>query len=485
MSSIARQAARGTLFLGVAHASLTAAGYVVAVLLARGLGPVDYGVYGIVYSILMTIEVIARIGIPQAVSRLIAEAGDRAPRMAATGVTLTFGVYLVVFAIFWIAAPALADIFNVPNGAWLFRIAAIDIPFYGGYIIAAHILNGRRTFGPESVAVLLYSLVKVVGITIVFLHGATVVQALLVNALSSVVAFAWAAWAGGRDSFVPTLAHSRTVIRLAVPVAIAGLGVQLLMSIDLWALNAVGWAVPRATKGLYVAATNLGRMPTVMSFVMQAVLIPTIARAIGMGDRAQARRTVLGAMRFLAITLVPVATIVAVEAEPLLELMFTDSFAAGAPLLRLLVFAHGLGNTIFATLCGILLAAGEEKVSARVALAAAGAALIVDPLLVLALGAIGAALGALLTTAGAVLATAVLTARQTGPLIEMGVLARTVAATAVVAVIAWYVPAHGLMLLIELFVLGLVYLALLPPFRLVTRADLAVLLPGKATDGTA
>ena len=149
MSSISRQAARGTLFLGVAHASLTAAGYVVAVLLARGLGPVDYGVYGIVYSILMTIEVIARIGIPQAVSRLIAEAGDRAPRMAATGVTLTFGVYLVVFAIFWIAAPALADIFNVPNGAWLFRIAAIDIPFYGGYIIAAHILNGRRTFGPE------------------------------------------------------------------------------------------------------------------------------------------------------------------------------------------------------------------------------------------------------------------------------------------------------------------------------------------------
>ncbi len=481
MSSIAKQAARGTLFLSAGHASLTLAGYVVAVLLARSLGPVDYGVYGIVYSVLMTIELIARIGIPQAVSRMIAEAGDRAPRVAATGVTLTALVYLGVFAAFWLAAPLLADAFNVPGGTWLFRIAAIDIPFYGGYMITAHILNGRRTFGPESVAVLLYSLVKVVGVVVIFLHGATIAAALIVNALSSVMAFAWAGWASGRDSFVPSLAHSRGMLRLAVPVAVATLGVQLLMSIDLWSLNAFGWAVPRATKGLYVAATNLGRMPNVLAFVMQAVLIPSIARAIGMGDRELVARTVLGAMRFLAITLIPVAVIVAVEAGPLLQLMFTSSFAEGAPLLAILVFAHGLCNTVFATLCGILLATGEERISARVALIAAGAALVINPLLVLALGAIGAALGALLTTSGAVLATAFLTSRQTGRLIEPGMLVRTVAATAIVAVIAWYVPTHGLMLLVELVVLGLVYLALLPVFRLVTRADLAMILPGRTS----
>jgi O-antigen/teichoic acid export membrane protein len=41
-------AARGAALLMAAHASLMVAGYVIAVVLARGMGPVLYGVYGLI-----------------------------------------------------------------------------------------------------------------------------------------------------------------------------------------------------------------------------------------------------------------------------------------------------------------------------------------------------------------------------------------------------------------------------------------------------
>ena len=72
MTGAARGTAHSGILLGVAQFWLAAAGYVVAVVLGRVLGPEAYGIYGIIYSLLLGIELIGRLGIPQALSRLIA-----------------------------------------------------------------------------------------------------------------------------------------------------------------------------------------------------------------------------------------------------------------------------------------------------------------------------------------------------------------------------------------------------------------------------
>ena len=66
---------------------LTASSYIVAAVMARGLGPVDYGIYGIIYSFLLSIELIGRLGISQAVARMIAERVVSI-RLEGSGVTL-------------------------------------------------------------------------------------------------------------------------------------------------------------------------------------------------------------------------------------------------------------------------------------------------------------------------------------------------------------------------------------------------------------
>ena len=195
-----------------------------------------------------------------------------------------------------------------------------------------------------------------------------------------------------------TLRHWDPILRLAMPVGVSLGGMQLLLSIDLWLLNAVGIGVPEADKGMYVAALNLARVPNLLSFVTFAVLMPSIAHALATDDRASAQRSARAAIRFLIALLVPGCALVAVHARELMALLFSAAYADGARLLMLLIFAQGLSYTMLNTLCGILIACNQQRAAAAITLGVLPAAVLANVVLIGLWGAVGAAVGALLDT---------------------------------------------------------------------------------------
>ena len=259
----------------------------------------------------------------------------------------------------------------------------------------------------------------------------------------------------------------------------APIGTQLLSAIDLWSLNAIGTEVADDVKGFYVAATMLARIPNLSAIVMTAVLIPSVGRATGMGDLALVQATIRGAIRFLAITLIPGCALLAIEAKPVMALLFSPEYGQGASLLQILVFAHGLFNTTFLTLIAILVAVNEPRRGAVIALAALPVALLGNWLLIPLLGAPGAALAALLAMMAAAAAATIVVWRRVGPILEPLVLAKTLLATAAVGLAAALIPSEGLMTLVELAGLGLAFLGLASLLGLITKADLAPFLPAK------
>src|SRR5690606_12315012 len=124
-----------------------------------------FGAYGVVYSFLVAAELSARLGIPQAAGKLAAEQRGPATSIEATGLALSALVYLALFGLMWLCAPALASLFHIQDGTRLFRIASLDIPFYGLYATLYHILNGRRQFRQETISLTLYGVLKLAGIT--------------------------------------------------------------------------------------------------------------------------------------------------------------------------------------------------------------------------------------------------------------------------------------------------------------------------------
>ena len=476
----ARRAAHGTAWLTAAHMMLMVAGYVVAVELARVLGPSLYGVYGIVYSVLLGAELIGRLGIPQAMSRMVAERGDGDTRLEGTGVALTGFIYLPLFVAFWVGAPWLAALFNVDGGAGYFRVAALDIPFFGLYFTTTHIMNGRRDFVGEAVAVFVYALAKIVGITILVLTLVTIERALIVNAAASICAVAYSVVRIGPASFRPTLRHARAILHLAVYVGLFSIGAQLLVSMDLWALNALGGDIDGQIKGYYVGATNLGRIANVMAFVMTAILIPTIARAVSRGELELVRRATRGATRFLVISLVPMGAIAIGNAGEIMALIYTDEYRDGARYLAMLIVSHGVLFTMYVSFCSVLIGLSFEREAAWISIGMVPVAFLLNYLLIGVLGAGGAPIAAVASLSLVATLVAWRVRRHVGTLVSAGAVRRTLLLAGLLGAAAVWIDTDGPMLLVELIGLSVAYVPIAWAGKLIKRDDLELLKPAKA-----
>ena len=467
----------------VAQLWLTLCGYAMAVLLARGLAPARYGIYGVVYSVLLSVELIGRLGLPQAITKLAAEASDRDRRVETTAVTIAGVASLALFLAFWTVAPWLASLLRIEDGAWLFRIAALDIPFYGLFFIAIALLNGRQQHLAAGVATGCYATVKLAGIAVLAALGPTVEGALVANVVGSAAGLAAATVAIGGRAFVPSLADWRLVLQLALPVSLRGAGVQLLANVGLWVLSALGSAADQAAKGLYVAALSIARIPTVTVYGTTGVLIASVSSALAAGDRATVSQLLQGSSRFLLIVLAPACALLCVNAREVMTLLFSAEYAGGAGVMVVLVVAQGFFFSIFMGLTGVLIAASKAGHAARVSLGATAAATLLCLVLVPDFGALGAALATLIATAGAAVAAGVQVWRAAGPWLNVPVCARVLLATGLVAVPSWLIQAEGIWLLSELVAAGLIYVLLLPVLRLVRPADFVPLLPARLRSG--
>jgi O-antigen/teichoic acid export membrane protein len=273
------------------------------------------------------------------------------------------------------------------------------------------------------------------------------------------------------------------VLQLALPVSLRGAGVQLLANVGLWALSALGSAADQATKGLYVAALSIARIPTLTVYGTTGVLIASVSRALAAGDLATVSQLLQGSSRFLLILLAPACALLCVNARKVITLLFSAEYADAAGIMVVLVVAQGFFFSILMGLTGVLIAASKAAHAARVALGATAAATLLCLVLVPDFGALGAGFATLIATAGAVVAAGVQVWRAAGPWLNVPVCARVLLATALVAVPSWLIQAEGVWLLGELVAAGLTYLVLLPVLRLVRPAEFVLLLPSRLRSG--
>ncbi|MEX2150316.1 MAG: polysaccharide biosynthesis C-terminal domain-containing protein [Steroidobacteraceae bacterium] len=477
VNPIGRTAAAGIVWQMIGFACVTVCGYIVAVLLARNFGPAVFGVYGVVYSVLMATELMLRSGVPQALTKLIGGSpGEGSVGLQNTGITLTLIVNLAGFAIFWMAAPLVAEVLNVPFGTRLFRIAILDIPFYALFVTLSHILNGRRQFVYTGLALCVYGIVKVVGVIFMLMTDTlSIAGALYVNLASSVVGMLLLLIPANMRAYRPSLKARASVVALAIPITIGEVGLQVLFGIDLWLLNALGTSIAADIKGDYVAAISLARLPNVVAYVLTAVLVPSIALALSAGERETGGRLVIGTMRFLAVLVLPVCMLIAANAAEAMQLLFSDDYLPGARYLMLLVFAQGLGYTLVSALLAILIGAGASRLAAQRIYIALTVAVALNLILVPQFGAMGSALAALLSFVTAGLLLARLVRQKLGVLLEWRATLLAFLVSSVVGLAGWLIPATGFMLLAEVAVLGLAYLCIVWAIGLVSLADLAQL----------
>jgi O-antigen/teichoic acid export membrane protein len=466
-----RRAARGTVQLVMSQACLFVSGYVITILLARGLGPADYGIYGVILSILSWVEQSSRFGIASATAKLIAEDQRQAPAVAQTAWVLGACLLVVVFAVFWSAAPLLARLFQLPEGVSLLRLAALDIPVYGMYFIYRGVSQGRREFATLSLAGASYGLSKVAGVFGLYALTLSIQGALVVNMLASMVALVFIA---SRTPIKPSQWHPTRIPRLlpvALPFALGGLIANVLYHLDVLSLRILlSEDMPHAI-GVYVAASYVAKAPQLGVLAVTQVLFSSLARAIGTQDMPLARRYVQGALRFLWVVSLPVSILIAFEAEDIMTLLYSSQYSSGGPVLRVTVFGWSL-FAFLVTFLTILQARGEIYLSSGLGLSLTMAMAFLSVVLVPIYGVLGAAWAMLMTMGMGTLVSGVFVYRRFGWLMRPSTLLKGVMATASMAIVGSQVPGSAFLLPLRYVSLLALYVVVMVILGELRREDL-------------
>ena len=459
-----------TIRLLVARGFFMVSGYFVSVILARGLGPLEYGVYGVIVSVLLWIEMVGSAGVPAATAQLLPQHQSQMPEVEQAARLLLLSSSLLIFAIAWWVAPTLAELFDMPTGTALFRLAILDIPLSSIYCAYQGILSGHRRFGSQGVAFIIYGLTKLAGILALLALGITVSAALVVNALATGSVLAYLVVRFPPRGPLPSYALLRSMCHLAMPMGLYLICLQLLLSLDLWSLKAFSTGSGEAI-GIYVAALNVAKVLGVVPPVLTGILFASLAWVLARADEGAAQQLLQASSRFALIILSPVCTFLALHSQAVLMSLYAGVYATGGAYLGLQLIAFGL-LAFLDMFFNAITVAGKPYYSAGILLALIPIALLLNMLLIPKFGALGAATALTITTSLATVLAAVLAYQRFGRLFRLKTIIHVATATAVMIFISPLLPVIGPWLLLKFFVLLTIYVLVLSLFREVSLKKL-------------
>jgi len=446
------------------------AGFVVSIILARGLGPAEFGVYGVIMSLLLWIEMVLAAGIPNATTKVLHDYPDERQHTEISAQLLLVAWALLLFLACWILAPSLANWLNISNGSYLFRIAVLDVPLMAVYLAYQGILNGRRMFGLLSAGLIIHTTTKLLGILVLLALGLSVSGALIAHIVATSVVLAIMFVRYPIRVARPSPGIVRKMLGLALPMGGYLIASQILLGIGLWMLKASEIGTSE-TAGYYVAALNVTRIYLVIPSVMSVILFTSLAWALSRSDQRKVRDFLQGATRFGLVLLVPGCALVVIDAQAIMVLLFSEMYRDGSEILKYQAVAF-CAVALFDILVHALMAAGALWKSAAIVAALIPILAVLSWYLIGTMGGAGAALALAIAMVGAMLIAAVLTVRQYGTLVNPGTVLRVTLATAAVSAVSIYIPADGIWLLAKLAALLLAYLVLLVLMREIGPDDL-------------
>lgn len=329
--SIGREAGRGLRWSLAGTIIGRAGGFAMGLLLARLLQPADFGVYAVAVAAMAFVIHVNDVGLIAATVQWRGRLEDMAP----TATTMALSSSVLIYGIFWFAAPAIAGIAHLPQATGLIRLVTVVILVDGVTAVRSAVL--MRTFRQDKlVRANIVGVVVNAGVAISlavagagpYSFAAGVVAGAIVTGVLVFIG-AGVPWRVGID---PSIA--RRLLAFGIPLA-ASLGIEAVL------LNAdyliVGHRVGAELLGYYLLAFNISTWA--LSIISSAVRYVSVAgfSRLSEVDSATLSAGVQRSVPLLVTVLVPIIVLTATLASPLVTTLYGDEWAPAAAVLRFLM----------------------------------------------------------------------------------------------------------------------------------------------------
>jgi len=354
-----------------------ASSLVVRALLARLLSEEAFGVFSKAFTLVMFGTLLSQLGLHQAVVRMVAEsigAGRQARARAVVGFVYRHAL---------VGVAGVIALLLLGPGAWLARglwhsellaasMGALSawLGFKSFEVITSETFRGFKDLRFAAIFGGAISGLLNAGVLLVLWHARGTAELGLVlrivaasSALSvacGLVALRIKVGRLGRGAAV----RASEVYSIARPLWLNGMTVQLQNQSDIWVLGAV---IADDQLAIYAAAAYVVAMVSQSLILVNLVVPPFIADLYARGERRRLERILRSTATLAGLPALAVLAAFIFFGEPILAAIYTDFYAAGAPVLALLSVGK-LVNVLTGS-CGVTMAmTGHQNVLLRITL---------------------------------------------------------------------------------------------------------------------
>ena len=230
---------KGTVYIMLAQMIFLGTGYAIHFGLGRVLGPEEYGIFGLILSLLTVAEIFLIRGMRDAVSKYVSEYQENALIIKIRGIKIELILSGIFFILYFLSAEYIAILLNDISLTNYIRLSAMIIPILSVNSVYFGYLSGRREFGKQAISLCIHSFGKVGCVYLFVLLGFGVFGAIsgyIIAAFITLIVVSYFS-IDGETSFADFSSYK--LIKFAIPLVIFSGAISLLMNLDLLFVKAL------------------------------------------------------------------------------------------------------------------------------------------------------------------------------------------------------------------------------------------------------
>ena len=359
---ISRSIAKNTLFNFITTATDAAVSFIVSILLARGLGTEQYGLYSFLMWFLSLSALVVNLGLGEMTRRYIAEAIGQGNRETPTGIVqmtlLIRGSASVLLSLLIIGLSSyLTKAFSEVNNSNVYFMLVALVLFPNVMVDAiASIFAGFQKYEYSAYCGLVMSPLRLVGIIILMALGYGVTEILIMTAILFFIGLCYTILYLRRLVPIRALVSKSTlepaVRKDALKYSLTFIGIQG-VTYFLWSQAEVLFL------GLYTSAESIAfynlafKIPhmciSLIPFVLGRVLLPTVAEQYGKGDMGKVKAIYVSSARYLMMLTFPLVAGGIALASPIIHGLYGLEYQPSVALMQIVFIPFSLMGLIHAS----------------------------------------------------------------------------------------------------------------------------------------
>ncbi len=443
--------------------------------LARILAPEEFGVYGVVISLMSIIVIIFVNGLQQTVSKFVSEKEELAEIIKRKALLFQLIVGSITTLIYFLASPLIALALNDSSLTPFIQLSSLIIFFHSLYAVFIGYFNGLKQFKKQAILQGTYSVVKLLLILALVLFGFGLFGAIGGFVFASFFAFLISFAFAGRKKLKGRFAVKKLAF-FAFPLMVFSLITNLLLNISLLSVKALSQAkFANIFSAYYTAAFTVSQIPYFITISIIFLIFPLISTATFSKDFAKAKNYIKKTLKYSLLVLIPVVFLIASTSKELIVLLYSSKYAFAGPILFILAFAFGF-YSLFLILCSIISASGRAKTSMFFAFSVLVLLIILNFVLIPLQSLVGAATATFIALFFGMLLSLLFVFAKFKAMLKVNSFLKILCAGLIVFLFSVLFPVSGLMLLLKYVFLLCLYIVVLILLKELRQKDIKVFL---------